>query len=265
MVICALTLALIMLDSRFHFFNPIRASLLNLATPFYWVADIPDRLTQWGSSTTMSRGELKSENERLNGEALVLKAKLQKLASLAAENIRLRELLNSSAILQDNVLAAEIIGVSPDPSKLYVMVNKGKLDNVFVGQPVIDAYGLVGQVIEVGSDSCRVLLIADDLHALPVQVNRTGVRAVAEGTGLLHELQLRHVAATTDIKVDDTLVSSGLGGRFPVGYPVGKVTSIIQDPGQPFVSVTITPSAQLNRSRHVLLVFTTQKDQDNEN
>lgn len=258
MVICVLSFVLIMLDSRFHFLNSARVSLMNLATPFYWVADVPERLVRWGSSSTMSRSELKADNERLNSEALVLKAKLQKLASLAAENIRLRELLNSSAILQDNVLAAEIIGISPDPAKLYVMVNKGKLDNVFVGQPVIDAYGLVGQVIEVGSDSCRVLLIADDRHALPVQVNRSGVRAVAEGKGLLHELQLTHVPATTDIKVDDTLVSSGLGGRFPVGYPVGTVTSIVQDPGQPFLSVNITPSAQLNRSRHVLLVFTTQ-------
>lgn len=208
----------------------------------------------------VSRSTLQSENERLKAESLVLQAKVQKLASLAAENIRLRELLNSSAILQDNVLAAEIIGISPDPGKLYVMINKGSDDKVFMGQSVIDAYGLVGQVIEVGSHSSRVLLITDERHALPVQANRSGIRAVAEGSGLLHELELRHVAATTDIKVDDLLVSSGLGGRFPVGYPVGRVVSVVHDPGQAFATVKAMPSAQLNRSRHVLLIFSDKAD-----
>jgi rod shape-determining protein MreC len=114
----------------------------------------------------------------------------------------------------------------------------------------------MGQIIEVGPVYSRALLITDSTHALPVQVNRNGVRSIAEGTGLLHELMLRHVAATTDIQVGDLLVSSGLGQRFPVGYPVGVVTEVTVDPGQPFATVKATPSAALNRSRYVLLVFT---------
>jgi rod shape-determining protein MreC len=134
-------------------------------------------------------------------------------------------------------------------------VNKGSKAGIYVGQPVIDANGLFGQVVEVGLYSCRVLLITDSTHALPVQVNRNGVRSVAEGIGLMHELELRHVAATTDIVEGDVLVSSGLGGRFPSGYPVATVTSVVHNPGQSFSTVKAMPLAQLNRSRHVLLVF----------
>ncbi len=202
------------------------------------------------------------ENKRLKSETLLLTAKVQKLAALEAENVRLRELLNSSALLDDSVLVAELIGVSPDPLRHQIIINKGVDDGLYVGQPVIDALGLMGQITEVGPVYSRALLITDSTHALPVQVNRNGVRSIAEGTGLLHELILRHVAATTDIQVGDLLVSSGLGQRFPVGYPVGVVTEVTVDPGQSFATVTATPSAALNRSRYVLLVFTRSEQTD---
>lgn len=185
----------------------------------------------------------------------MLKAKVQKLAALEAENERIRELLNSSALLDETVLVAELIGVSPDPLHHEIIINKGIKDHLIVGQPVLDAEGLMGQVVNVGPTHSRVLLITDATHAIPVQVNRNGVRSIAEGVGVLHELTLRHVSATTDIKVGDLLVSSGLGGRFPQGYPVAEVIEVTIDPGQPFAIVRAQPSAQLDRSRHVLLVF----------
>lgn len=260
---CVLSIGLIFASHRLHLLDDTRSVLLSITTPFYWLTDLPARLGNWGGTTLVSRETLLDENSALRGEQLVLQAKLQKLASLATENVRLRELLNSTALVQDNVLVAEIIGVSPEPLNHYVVVNKGSNDDVFIGQPVIDAYGLFGQVIEVSLYSCRVLLISDSNHAIPVQVNRNGVRAIAEGVGLLYELSLSHVAATTDIEEGDILVSSGLGGRFPVGYPVATVRQIIHDPGQSFLSVKITPKAHLNRSRHVLMVFKGQGQAEN--
>jgi rod shape-determining protein MreC len=120
----------------------------------------------------------------------------------------------------------------------------------------------MGQVVEVGVSNSRVLLITDATHSIPVQVNRNGVRAIAEGTGSLGTLEIRHVSATTDIREGDLLVTSGLGGRFPVGYPVAVVSVVERDPGQAFARILAVPSAALDRSRHVLLVFTDDPEQD---
>jgi len=244
-----------MYSDRVHWLRDVRAQLLELSTPFYFLTDLPSRLKDWGSEVSLSRSALIEDNNHLRAEALVLQSKIQKLAALATENVRLRELLNSSALLQDNVVVAEIIGVSPDPLRHLVIVNRGSEDKVFVGQPVLDANGLFGQVVEVSSSTCRVLLLTDTTHAIPVQVNRNGVRAIAEGTGVIYELELRHLTETTDIVEGDMLVSSGLGGRFPVGYPVASVTRVVRDPGQKFLRVVARPMAQLDRSRHVLLLF----------
>ncbi len=223
--------------------------------PFYWAADVPVRVANWGEENFSSRTELIEENRRLKSEALMLKARAQKMAALSAGNTRLRALLNSTALVQDDILVAELIGVSPDPQRHYVILNKGRAENVYVGQPLIDADGLMGQVIEVSQRTSRVLLISDSSHALPVQINRNGVRAIAEGIGTLHTLRLRHLPATTDVRVGDLLVTSGLGDRYPVGYPVAVVSEVQFDPGQAFANVSAVPSAALNRSRHVLLVF----------
>ncbi|MDA0272469.1 MAG: rod shape-determining protein MreC, partial [Proteobacteria bacterium] len=178
------------------------------------------------------------------------------------ENNRLRDLLGSAAKLQDNVLVAELVGVDPEPERLEVMIDKGSADGVFLGQPVLDAEGLMGQVIEVSVFVSRVLLISDVLHSVPVQVARSNLRLIAQGTGVTRQLELLHVQDTADIRVGDLLVSSGLGDRFPVGYPVGVVNSITHDRGKPFAVVTATPSALLDRSRHVLLVFTEERMTD---
>ncbi len=253
--------ALISADIRFNQMTATRASLSAVVYPFYWLADLPARLGSWGEENMVTRSTALEENERLRGEAMLLQAQVLQMASLRAENVRLRALLNSSALVQDDVLVAELIGISPDPARHQVVLNKGSDEGVFLGQPLIDAQGLMGQVVEVAAASSRVLLLTDTTHAIPVQINRNGVRAIAEGVGRLDQLELRHVASTEDIVVGDLLVSSGLGARFPVGYPVAVVTEVVRDPGQTFARVTAQPSAALNRSRHVLLVFTGKLEQ----
>ena len=233
----------------------LREKLAQVVTPFYQITDVPSRVNDWRKDTFVSHADLKLENEALKTELLIHQRKLQQLASLAAENVRLRQLLNASQMLQDTVLIAELIGVSPNPLSHKVIINRGTVDGAFKGQPVLDAFGLMGQVIEVGDASSTVLLISDSTHAIPVQVNRNGVRAIAEGTGDLNSLSLRHVSANTDIRAGDLLVSSGLGARFPVGYPVAEVEQVVRDPGKAFLTVIAKPMARLDRSRHLLLVF----------
>ncbi len=248
-------LLLILINSYTDWLKPLRSYGGLASAPFYWVTDIPARVGLWLDDLSVSREDLRMENTALKTELLVHQRKLQQMASLAAENVRLRQLLNSADSLQDRVLIAELIGVSPDPHSHVVILNKGSSDGVYVGQPLLGAEGLMGQVLDVSPYTCRVLLITDGSHALPVQVNRNGVRAIAAGIGDLHRMQLRHVSNTVDIRAGDLLVSSGLGQRFPVGYPVAEVESVEHDPGQSFATVYVKPRAKMNRSRHVLLVF----------
>lgn len=261
-MLAVLALAVALIYSKTDWLEGVRQRVSDFTLPIYWITDIPGQVSRWSGDRLASKDDLQEENKALHTEVLVLRRKLQQMASLTAENTRLRQLLNSADTIEDRVLVAELIGVSPDPMKHKVMINRGTLDGVYVGQPVVDAYGLVGQVVEVGRHTGRVLLITDSSHALPVQVNRNGIRLVAEGQGDLFELQLRFVSSTMDIEEGDLLVTSGLGQRFPPGYPVALVEKVTHDPGKPFATVTARPMAELNRNRHVLLVFDRHRVED---
>ncbi len=256
-------IGLITADLQFNSLKTVRATLDTLMSPVYLAANLPTRISEWTDTHIRSRGHLQEDNERLRGENLVLQGRSQQMASLQVENVRLRALLNSSALLRDDVLVAELIGVSPEPERHHLVINKGKEDGVFVGQPLIDADGLMGQIVQVSGGTSRALLVTDVTHSVPVQVNRSGVRAIAEGTGALGSLEVRHVSATTDIEPGDLLVTSGLGGRFPVGYPVAVVEAVEREAGDAFAHVVAVPTAALDRTRHVLLVFTTQDSPEN--
>jgi rod shape-determining protein MreC len=167
-------------------------------------------------------------------------------------------LLNATELLMDSVLVTEVIGVSPSRNSHTLFIDRGTEDNVYVGQPILDAEGLMGQIIEVFDEHSVALLITDSTHAIPVQILRNGLRSIAEGTSDYDRLRLRFVSPTADIKEGDQLVSSGLGGRFPVGYPVGSVINIEHNSGASFVEVDITPAAKIDRSKHLLLVFTSE-------
>jgi rod shape-determining protein MreC len=250
-----IAVALLVVGRYTQWLEPVRSKLDVLTMPFYWASDIPDRLSGWLDDRLLSRQELEEENKLLRNKVRVQESRLQQMGALVADNLSLRQLMNSSEILQDRVLVAELIGVSPDPLVHKVVVDKGSNDGIYVGQPLLDAFGLMGQVVSVTPFSAQALLITDNSHAIPVQVTRNNVRIVAEGVGNLYELRLRYVSSTMDIKAGDILVSSGLGGRFPVGYPVAQVESITFDPGEAFATVIARPAARLDRSRHVLLVF----------
>ncbi|WP_434456849.1 rod shape-determining protein MreC [Stutzerimonas urumqiensis] len=259
LALVVLSVALMVVDARFNSLKPVRSEMGLVLMPFYWLAEMPARLWDGMTEHITSRSTLMAENEKLKAEALLMQRRLQKLAALTEQNVRLRELLNSSALVDDEVLAAELIGVDPNPYTHRILIDKGEKDGVFLGQPVLDASGLMGQVVEVMPYTARVLLLTDSTHSIPVQVNRNGLRAIASGTGNPERLELRHVADTADIKVGDLLVSSGLGQRFPSGYPVATVTEVVHDAGQPFAIVRAMPTAALNRSRYLLLVFTDQR------
>ncbi|MNF44094.1 Cell shape-determining protein MreC [compost metagenome] len=258
-MLIVLSIALMVVDARFDVLKPLRSHMAQVLTPFYWLAERPLRLWEGVSQQFSSRDELIAENEKLKAEALLLQRRVQKLATLTEQNVRLRELLNSAALVDEQVLVSELIGIDPNPFTHRILIDKGEKDGVFLGQPVLDALGLMGQVVEVMPYAARVLLLTDTTHSIPVQVNRNGLRAIAAGTGNPEQLELRHVADTADIKEGDLLVSSGLGQRFPAGYPVATVKEVIHDSGQPFAVVRAVPTARLNRSRYLLLVFSDRR------
>ena len=250
-----LSVILIFIDVRTSQLSPVRNVISSALTPVQWLSDVPSDIAFGLENIFTSRESLEEELELMKDRMLVLERKSQKLASVTAELNRLRELLNASRVLDEGVVVAELIGASPDPDNQYILINKGFQDGVYLGQAILDSEGLMGQVIEINEFSSRVLLISDSRHAVPVQVNRNGMRAIAYGVGSLSALELGNVPDTADLQVGDLLVSSGLGGRFPQGYPVARVSSIEHDSGESFAHVKITPEAKLNRSRLLLLVF----------
>ena len=251
-----LSFVLILLDNFTDFLEPARDIIATALTPVIMVADFPGKSAEKLSFIVETKTNLVREVVRLNQDKLSLQAQNQKMRALTAENNRLRELLGSAAKLQDNVVVAELIGVDPNPDNHEIIINKGAVDDVFVGQPLLDSKGLMGQVINVSRYTSRVLLISDSSHSVPVQVVRSNLRLVAQGVGVTSHLNLMFVQETADIRVGDLLISSGLGGRFPSGYPVAVVDRVKGQSGKPFALVTAAPSALLDRSRYVLLVFT---------
>lgn len=249
-----ISLVLISVDQRTDKLAPLRYGLAYFATPFYIAGDIPSKISYALTKSVKSSEILSEENLLLRQQVLLLQRRVQKLAAMSAENVRLRELLNSSDLLDDSVRVAEIIGVDPDPARHEIIINHGRDRGVSNGTPVLDAEGLMGQVVEVGPFTSRVILVTDSTHAIPVQVNRNGVRAIAVGSGSLDRLVLTYVPDTADIKEGDLLISSGLGQRFPEGYPVATVMRVEHHPGLPFAVIEAAPTARLDRSRHVLLV-----------
>jgi len=206
------------------------------------------------SESVSSRDTLQAENQHLREEALILSARLQRMAALQAENARLRALLDSTAKVGEDMLIAEIVSVDMNPFRNQIVVNRGGQDGVFVGQPVIDADGVVGQITRDRHYTAEAMLVTDIDHAIPVEIARNRLRTIAVGTGELDRLSLPFLPGNADIREGDLLVTSGLGGKFPPGYPVASVRRINSITGQPFLQIDATPAAALNRMREVLLI-----------
>ena len=246
------------LDHRTNYGNTLRASLSVFVYPLQYIVTVPGDIGEWISEEFTSRSTLKKDNTVLRTQNELLKAQLQRFASLEAENIRLRELLQSSKKVGEQVLVAELISVGLDPYQRQVKLNKGSRHKVHVGQPLIDAKGIMGQVVKVDPLNSIAMLITDPDHTLPVQVNRNGQRAIAVGLGAENLLEIPYQPNNSDIKAGDLLVTSGLGGVYPAGYPAAKVVSVEINPSLQFATIIAQPTAKLDRGSQVLLVWTKQ-------
>ena len=250
-----LSFVLLSTDRHADFLDKPRFLISSILYPIHATANLPHKVIQMTENVFASREYLQERVLFLEGKVLVIEAEIQKMASLAAENNRLRQLLGSAAKIQEDILVAEVIGTDPDPMQQSVLINKGRIHGVFEKQSVIDSQGLLGQIIEVSDRYSRIMLVSDTNSFVPVSVARNNLRLMLQGGGISRTLKLMHVNATADIKIGDLLISSGLGDRFLPGYPVGLIEKIEYVEGKPFAAVTALPSAKLDRSRYVLLVF----------
>ena len=254
-LLALLSVALMLLDARGHHLQKIRAGLTVLFTPIQIVAAIPVRVGSWLIDLTRSDVDLREEAERLRTQQPILLARLQKVEAIEAENAHLRQLLGSSALVAERAVVAELLEVTGELFRRTLVIAKGAKDGLYVGQPVIDTYGIRGQISEVGILQSTAVLITDPGHAIPVQVNRNGLLAIAFGIGEPDTVSIRYLPASADIKEGDLLVSSGIGGGFPFGYPVAKVKKIVSDPNELFLDIIATPVAQLSHNKEVLLIW----------
>ncbi len=246
---------LMYLDRFTNSSTQLRSYLTTAVSPLFYVASLPESLLSGASEQFMSHQALLEENARLRDVLLRQSGQLQRLGFLQQENDKLRALLGSSPVVEGQRLVAEVLAVYSHPFSHQVVLNKGSNDGVTEHQPVIDDQGVVGQIVSVGPTSSRALLISDNTHALAIRAERTGIRAVAEGLGQWDLLRVMYLPHSTDIREGDRLLTSGLDGRFPEGYPVARVVRISRDASQPFMTVYAEPYARLDRIRHVLLLW----------
>jgi len=249
---------LIFFDHRMNSFESVRGFLQSLVSPLQYLATTPKKALDWAVENIVTRQQLIDENQQFKTNELLYKEQLMQLTIYQQENERLRSLLSSPVRADAKKMVAEILSVDSDPYSHQVVINRGANDGIFEGQAVIDDKGIVGQILHVGTISSRVLLITDLTNAVPIRVRRNGIRQIASGTGTIDKLILNHVPHSTDIKVGDLLVTSGLGGKYPEGYPVARVSKVEQDESRPFALVESEPVAQIDRLRYLLILWPEQ-------
>ena len=254
MAYLALSLALIVLDHRGGWLNQARKQASMLVQPLWMVAGWPGRMAARVYDDAGTLGSLTEENRRLRNEALVNRARMARMQTLVADNARLRGLLDAAQRGGLDVQLAPILDIDLDPTRQRLVLDAGSNDGARVGQSVIDAGGLLGQIIDATPMHASVLLLTDPDHAVPVVIARNGVRLVAYGRGRSDLLALASIPLSSDVKVGDAIVTSGLGGRFPPGFPVGTITALRPDESRAFLVGDVKPAAQLDRGRDVLLL-----------
>jgi len=263
LVFAALSILLMVLDHRQNYLGTVRQAIGAAVYPIQVVVDAPFRLWAWIRESTSDRNQLHLDLGRLQAERLLTNARLQRLVTLEAENARLRGLLEARTQVRDDIRVAEIMAVDANPYRHNIVIDIGSRDGAYDGQAIIDAIGVVGQVIETGLSTSQAMLISDPSHALPVEVNRNGLRTIANGTGEFDSLDLPFLPNNADIRPGDLLVTSGLGGVFPSGYPVAVVRAVNRIPQEPFADVTATPSAALNQVREIMLIWSAANNPKN--
>ncbi len=255
-LLLVLSITLMTLDYRTDTVRSIRAGLSVIVYPVQYLVDLPGSFIRWTADTFVTRGTLQEENATLRTQNQILKAQLQKFTFIEAENVHLRELLQSSKRVGERMLIAELLSVDLDPFRRQVVINKGSMnDDLYVSQPLLDAEGVMGKIVHIYPLTSTAILITDPDHSLPVQVARNGLRTIAVGAGSDNQLELLYLPNNADIQIGDELITSGLGCVFPAGYPVARVTAVNTNPSLPFAQVLAEPTAKLDRSREVLLVW----------
>ena len=250
-----LALALIIVDKRYDHLGKIRRLLSVVAYPVQVAVASPFEGWDWFRESVTTRDALRADKIRREAELRLAQFRLQRYEALEAEAQRLRVLRDSTAEVADRFVIGDIMDVDLDAFRERVLVNRGAHDGVYVGQAVLDSGGVFGQVARVGQLTSEVILLSDAAHAIPVQINRTGLRTVAVGTGETARLKLPYLPTSADILVGDLLVTSGLGGGFPAGYPVGTIAAVKRDPAQSLAEVEVKPAAALDRSRELMFVW----------
>lgn len=255
-------IGLIVADSRLGTFVKIRNYMDTAVSPFYFLANGPRKVLDSVSETLATRQQLELENRALRQELLLKNSDILLLGQFKQENARLRELLGSPLRQDEHKMVTQVISTGSDPYSDQVVIDKGSDNGVYEGQPVISDKGVVGQVVAVAKVTSRVLLICDASHALPIQVLRNDIRVIAAGSGCADDLQLEHLPNNIDIRVGDVLVTSGLGGRFPEGYPVAVVSSVKVDNQRAYTVIQARPTAGLQRLRYLLLLWGADRNGD---
>lgn len=253
--------AVMFLDQRVEGFDRVRLYLNSITSPIIYAANFPQKVFDWSSESFSSRSDLIDDNQKLRESYLLLSERIQRMEFIQRENDRLRSLLDSPLRQDYKKMVSEVMAVENSASSHQLVLNRGATDGVFEGQPVLDENGIVGQITEVGRTTSRLLLISDHTHAIPVRVERSQIRGIAVGSGSLTRLELAYVPHSADIKKGDVLLSSGLGRRFPEGYPVARVTSVISNEGQRFARIIAEPFARLDRVRYLLLLWPAKNNQ----
>ena len=258
LIVVVLSLGLIISDGLYGVFKPLRSLLTTLVSPVQYIASLPAVFLDASTDRIISQEQLITENEALIQQLVILQADNQRYQSLQAENEQLRKLLDAPVKTNLPKKVAELMAVDNNPYSLQVLINKGSINGVFNTQPVIDDQGVVGQIVDVAQTTSRVLLVSDLSHAIPVRILRNNLRLIANGSGDLNFLNIKHVPHSADVAEGDILISSGLGNVFPEGYPVAVISQIKRDEGRPFAMVKASPLARLDRLRYLLLLG--QKD-----
>ncbi len=258
MIAVIASLLLIICDLQFRQLDTVRNILSTIVYPLQYSVGIPSRIERHLDKTFSSFEKLQEQNRLLKQQQLIDKTQLLRFASLEKENIRLRALLEHSYSMGEHVLLAEVVEVNLDPYKHTVMVDKGLRFGVHKGQPVFDAFGVIGQVIRALPLASEVMMITDPSHAIPVIVNRNNLRTIAVGNGRSNQLSLPFLPNNADVKSGDLLITSGLGGKFPAGYPVATVDKVVIQPDKPFLNISASTAAHLNRSRELMIVWSDQ-------
>jgi rod shape-determining protein MreC len=250
-----LALALIIVDKRYANLVKIRQFLSVVAYPVQVAVASPFEGWHWFRDSITTRDALRADKTKLEAELRVAQFRLQRYEALEAETVRLRALRDSTAGVTDRFVIGDVMNVDLDAFRERVLVDKGASDGIYVGQAVLDSGGVFGQVARVGQLTSEVILVSDAAHAIPVQINRNGLRTVAVGTGDTNRLKLPYLPTSADVVAGDLLVTSGLGGGFPAGYPVGTISEVKRDPAQSLADVDVKPAAALNRSSELLFVW----------